>query len=353
METVWFCLLAMVAAIYGVLDGYDLGVGILYPFVGRTPKERNTLRHTILPVWDGNEVWLIAGGAILFFAFPRAYSAAFAGFYLAFFVLLWLLVPRGLALEMRGHVTGSLWRDFCDGSFFAASVALALVYGVALGNVLRGVPLNAQGYFFVPFWTILGIGPHPGVFDWYTLMAGISGLAILVVHGGAFLAMKSTEPMRARAMNAAQWGAPFAVAITTATVVVTPMVNHVLLHNFEAYPWAYSLPAAAAGIELAMLVFAWQRRERATFIASSCFILTLVGSAALALYPILLVSTTERSLDLTIYNSATSHYGLTVGLVWGGIGLVGAAFYSSFAHYLFRGRTHPGSEGANALSLES
>lgn len=341
METVWFCLLAIVAAVYGILDGYDLGVGILSPFVGRTHQERAAAHATILPVWDGNEVWLIAGGAILFFVFPAAYAAAFAGFYLAFFVLLWLLIPRGLALEMRGHVEHPLWRDFCDGVFFAASLALGLVYGVALGNVLRGVPLDQSGYFFVPFWTVMGLGPRPGVFDWYTVLIGLGGLAVLVVHGGAFLAFRSAEPIRRRALAAMRRGALPAASLVIAAVLVTPWVNPWLLHNYWRHPWAYAVPAAAGLSILAMVVLAWARRALATFIASSLLILLLVASAALSLYPALLVATTDRAYDLTIHNSATTQYGMAVGLIWGAMGLVLASLYSAFAHYLFRRRVSP------------
>lgn len=338
METVWFCLLAFVAAMYGILDGYDLGVGMLHPFVGRTPNEREAVRRTILPVWDGNEVWLIAGGGILFFAFPVAYASGFAGFYLAFFVLLWLLIPRGLSLELREQVPHPLAHGFCDGTFFWASTLLGFLYGVALGNVLRGVPLDRNGYFFVPFWTVLGLGPNPGVFDWYTVLAGFSTLAILIVHGGAFLAARSVEPVRSRALTAARYASIPAVLLATAFAVLSPVANAALRHNYTAHPWTYSLPAAAGAAGLVMIVLAWRRRERGTFIASTAVILLSVGSAALALYPALLLSTTKRALDLTIYNTGTSRYAMTTGLVWGGIGLALAAGYSAFAHYRFRGR---------------
>ena len=338
METVWFCLLAFVAAMYGILDGYDLGVGMLYPFVGRTPEEREAIRRTILPVWDGNEVWLIAGGGILFFAFPTAYASGFAGFYLAFFVLLWLLIPRGLALELREEVPHPLTRGFCDGVLVWASTLLGLLFGVALGNVLRGVPLDAQGYFFVPFWTIMGLGPQPGVFDWYTVLAGASTLALLAVHGGAFIAARTVGPVRERALNAAKYASIPAVALGTAWAVLSPLANPRLQRNYIEHPWAYALPLAAGVAGLCMIVLAWRRHERGTFVASSAVILLSVGSAAMALYPALLLSTTDRALDLTIYNTGASHYALTTGIVWGSVGLALATGYSIFAHCRFRGR---------------
>jgi len=345
METVWFCLLAIVAVMYGILDGYDLGVGILHPFAGRTPEEREQVRRTILPVWDGNEVWLIAGGGILFFAFPTAYASGFAGFYLAFMVLLWLLIPRGLAIELRNEVPHPMTRAFCDGVFFWASTLLGFLYGVALGNVLRGVPLDAKGNFFVPFWTIMGLGPQPGVFDWYTILAGFSALAILVVHGGAFLAARSVDPVRGRALAAAKYVSIPSVVLATAWAVLSPVANPVLQRNYIEHPWAYALPISAGIAGLFMIVMAWRKRDRGTFIASTTAIVLSIGSAAMALHPALLLSTTDRALDLTIYNSSTSHYGMAIGLVWGGVGLVLAAGYSAFAHYRFRGRQQPGAEG--------
>jgi cytochrome d ubiquinol oxidase subunit II len=326
------------AAMYGILDGYDLGVGMLHPFAGRTPEERETVRRTILPVWDGNEVWLIAGGAILFFIFPGAYAAGFAGFYLAFFVLLWLLIPRGLSLELRNEIPHPLARGFCDGVFFWASSSLSLLFGVALGNVLRGVPLDASGYFFVPFWTILGLGPRPGVFDWYTLLAGVSTVALLLVHGGAFLAARSVGPVRDRALAAARYSSIPALLLGTAWAVLSPVANPILLRNYSEHPWAYVLPFAAGVAGLSMVVLAWRKQERALFIATSLMILFSIGAAAMGLYPALLLSTTNRELDLTIFNSGASRYAMAAGLVWGGIGLLLASCYSAFSHYKFRGR---------------
>lgn len=350
METALFSLLALVAAIYGILDGYDLGVGMLHPFVGRTPGEREQVRQTILPVWDGNEVWLIAGGGMLFFAFPSAYAAGFAGFYLAFFVLLWLLIPRGLAIEMREHVPHPMVRTFCDAVFFAASTLLGFLYGVALGNVLRGVPLGPNGYFFVPFWTNLSIGPNPGVFDWYTVLAGLSTTAFLVVHGGAFLAARSVEVVRRRALTAVKYASVPAVILATMFAVLSPVANPALQHNFTAHPWEYAVPGASALAGLCMIVLAWRGRERGTFIASTAAIALSVASAAIALYPSLLLSTTNPALDLTIYNSGTSHYAMTAGLFWGGIGLALAFGYSAFAHYRFRGRVPPSGSHSGELN---
>src|SRR5580692_7079112 len=150
IETVWFCLVAIMIAGYVVLDGFDLGAGIIHLFVARTDAERRQVLRSIGPVWDGNEVWLIAGGGTLYFAFPALYASAFSGFYLALMIVLWLLILRGASIELRMHIDDGLWRSFFDGLFFLSSMLLSVFFGAALANVIRGVPLREDGYFFLP-----------------------------------------------------------------------------------------------------------------------------------------------------------------------------------------------------------
>jgi cytochrome bd ubiquinol oxidase subunit II len=147
METAWFCLLAVMVTMYVVLDGFDLGVGALHLLLSRNEQEREEATAAIGPVWNGNEVWLLASGGVLFMAFPKAYAGAFSGLYFGLIIVLWLLVGRGLGLEFRHQIDNPLWRGACDAVFSLSSAALALVFGVALGNVVRGVPLGADGYF--------------------------------------------------------------------------------------------------------------------------------------------------------------------------------------------------------------
>ena len=160
-------------AIYVVLDGFDFGIGIIYLFAAHTDAERRLALKAIGPIWNGNEVWLIAGVGLLFFAFPKAYAAGFSGFYLALIAVLWLLMFRGLAIELRSHLGNPLWRRFWDTAFAVASLLLAIVFGAALGNLVRGVPLNEDGYFFTALWTTFRIGPQPGILDWYTILMGV------------------------------------------------------------------------------------------------------------------------------------------------------------------------------------
>src|ERR1700676_1059549 len=150
METLWFALIAVMIAAYVVLDGFDLGAGIVYLLVARNDSDRRTVLKSIGPFWDGNEVWLLAAGGTLYFAFPVLYASSFSGFYLPLMMVLWLLILRGISLEMRSHVRGRIWPVLWDACFSLASLLLAVFYGAALGNVVRGVPLDAAGHFFAP-----------------------------------------------------------------------------------------------------------------------------------------------------------------------------------------------------------
>src|SRR5499433_1806091 len=153
METLWFMIVAFMIAAYVVLDGFDLGAGVIYPLAARTTPERQTIMRAIGPVWDGNEVWLLAAGGTLYFAFPLLYASAFSGFYLPLMIVLWLLIGRGIGIELRSHADNAVWRSFFDGMFFLSSALLAIFLGAALANVIRGVPIGPDQYFFLPLWT--------------------------------------------------------------------------------------------------------------------------------------------------------------------------------------------------------
>src|SRR5436190_2697341 len=170
MNFTWYCLVAFMIAGYVILDGYDLGAGIVHLFVARGEDERKMVLRSIGPVWDGNEVWLLAGGGTLYFAFPGLYSSSFSGFYLPLMVVLWLLMIRGISIEFRNHLDNAAWRPFWDTGFALASLLLTVFFGAALGNVIRGVPLDGAGDFFLPLWTDFTTGPEPGILDWYTIL---------------------------------------------------------------------------------------------------------------------------------------------------------------------------------------
>jgi len=197
--TVWFCLVAIMIAGYVVLDGFDLGAGIIHLFVARTDQERQQVLRSIGPVWDGNEVWLLAAGGTLYFAFPALYASAFSGFYLALMMVLWLLILRGISIELRSHIESPIWKPFWDLLFGGSSALLALLYGAALGNVIRGVPLDASGFFFLPLWTDFQPGRDAGTVDWYTLLVGGASFVALAIHGCYWVVLKTSGDLQRRA----------------------------------------------------------------------------------------------------------------------------------------------------------
>ena len=199
MGFIWFWLVAVMIVGYVVLDGFDIGVGVLHLFLVRTEADRKAALASIGPVWDGNEVWLLAGGGTLYFAFPLLYASAFSGFYLPLMIVLWLLILRGVSLELRNHVEVGVWRGLLDGLFGLSSALLAVFFGAALANVLRGVPLQADGYFFLPLWTNWQPGVHPGILDWYTVIGGVVALVALTLHGALWLTIKVSGELEQRA----------------------------------------------------------------------------------------------------------------------------------------------------------
>src|SRR5258708_2218172 len=198
MEAVWFAIVSGMLAVYVVLDGFDFGAGILHRFVARTDEERRTVLAAIGPVWDANEVWLIAAGGVLFMVFPKVYSAAFSGFYMALMIVLWLLILRGVAIESRSHQENPLWREFWDTIFSLASTLVAVGLGTTLGNLVRGGPVDQTGFFAMPLFTDFRPGKEPGIFDWYTTLVGLFTLCLLSGHGALYLAWKTTGPVQIR-----------------------------------------------------------------------------------------------------------------------------------------------------------
>ena len=260
MGFVWFWLVAVMIVGYVVLDGFDLGVGVLHLFLARTEAERKTLLASIGPVWDGNEVWLLAGGGTLYFAFPLLYASAFSGFYLPLMIVLWLLILRGVSLELRNHLDMGVWRTLLDGLFGFASVLLTIFYGAALANVLRGVPLRADAYFFLPLWTNFRPGVTPGILDWYTVIGGLVALVALTLHGTLWVTIKTTGELEQRARKAITplWG--LLLALTAVSLVATIAVRPESLDNYFHYPITFVVPVGVVAALAAILV--WNRNEQ-------------------------------------------------------------------------------------------
>jgi cytochrome bd ubiquinol oxidase subunit II len=288
MPLIWFGLVAVMIIAYVVLDGFDLGAGILHLFIARTDEERRLVIRTIGPVWDGNEVWLIAGGGTLYFAFPLLYAAAFSGFYLPLTIVLWLLILRGIGIELRMHLVSPVWRGLFDGSFGIASLLLAIFYGAALGNVIRGVPLHQDGYFFLPLWTDWGVGPQPGILDWYTVIAGVVALVALTLHGAHYVALKTSGELNLRARRASTRLWPVLVTLTVISLAATLSIRSSLLSNYQRFPILYLIPVLVAASLFNMWRASRKSAERAAFLSSCAYLAFMLAGAAAALYPNLL-----------------------------------------------------------------
>ena len=338
MLFVWFWLVAVMITAYVVLDGFDLGAGVLHLLIARTDQERRTVIRSIGPVWDGNEVWLIAGGGTLYFAFPLLYASSFSGFYLPLMIVLWLLVLRGIGIELRLHLETPVWRGFFDGCFALSSLLLTVFYGAALGNVIRGVPLNKDGYFFLPLWTNWRPGAEPGILDWYTVIAGVIALVALTIHGANYLAVKTSGDLNLRARRIAAQLWPVLLAITLISLWATLSIRPEVLDNYRHYPVLYLIPVAVALSLIAMFLHRRRDKDKAAFLSSSAYLVFMLVGAAAALYPNLLVSTTNPALNITVYNAASSSYSLSFGLVWWSFGMALAVGYFVFVYRMFRGK---------------
>jgi cytochrome bd ubiquinol oxidase subunit II len=338
MGFVWFWIVAVMIAAYVVLDGFDLGVGILSAFLARTEDDRRTTIRSIGPVWDGNEVWLLAGGGTLYFAFPLLYASSFSGFYLPLMIVLWLLIGRGASVELRMHIDHPVWRAFFDGLFFVASALLAIFFGAALANVIRGVPLGEDGYFFLPLWTNWRVSAQPGILDWYTVIGGVVALVALATHGALWLVLKAPGELEERARRAvpALWTVLLLVTLVSlpATIAVRPSA----LANYKAFPVLFAIPLLVVATLVGMLSFSRQRKPLAAFLASCFYLVFMLVGAAVGLYPTLLPSSSDPARDITIARALTGPHSLHVGLVWWSLGLALALGYIVTAYSLFRGK---------------
>lgn len=341
METVWFCLVAVMIAMYVVLDGFDLGAGAIHLLVAKNGSERRMVLRSIGPVWDGNEVWLLAAGGTLYFAFPALYASSFSGFYLPLMIVLWLLILRGVSIEFRNQVESPLWINFWDVVFSFSSLLLAVFYGAALGNVVRGVPLNAQGYFFEALWTNFQLGGETGILDWYTILVGVAALATLALHGALWVAMKTEGAVneRARRLGRRAWWAT--AVLTVLVTIVTFRVQPHVPASLSERPWGYVFPLLALCGLASARWFMGRQDDVKSFLASCAYILGMLTSVVFGLYPLVLPASSNPAYSLTVENAKAGDYGLRIGLVWWILGMVLVAGYFVFTYRHFAGKVRP------------
>lgn len=339
LEIFWFCTVAVMIALYVVLDGYDLGAGMVQLLLARDETERQQILQSIHPLWDGNEVWLIAGGTTLFFAFPKLYAVSFSGFYLPLMIVLWLLMFRGISIEFRNRIDSPAWKPLWDSIFGYSSAALVLFFGAALGNVVRGVPFQAEGQFFLPLWTdIRSTQSGYGILDWYTSSVGAAAVIVILHHGALWVALRTTGRLEMESRRLARNSWYFLLVITSWISILSFQVQPQLATSFRERPWGFAFPAIGV-IGLAG-TWIWNKEGAGAkaFASSAVFIVGLLTSAAFGVFPYVLPSIGNPAAGLTVYNSAAPETGLRIGLMWFIPGILLALGYSAFAHFKFSGK---------------
>jgi cytochrome d ubiquinol oxidase subunit II len=326
LETVWFVLIGVLLAGYTILDGFDLGAGMLHLFVARSDAERRQVINSVGPVWDGNEVWLLTGGGALFAAFPRVYATVFSGLYLALMLLLAALILRAVCLEFRSKLAGPGWRKAWDAIFAVSSFLPSLLFGVAVGNILRGLPLDQEQEF---------AGSFAGLLNPFALVVGLMSVAMFLVQGAAWLNLKTegTVRDRARAWAKGSWLAFVALWIVA---TIFSRVGLPQLWRAFAHPVAWPLPVVFVASAAGFRALIGSKRPGAAFLLSSVAIAALWGIAGLGLYPNL-VPALAGGESLTVTNACSSPLALRVMLVVALIGMPVVIGYTIFIYSRFKG----------------
>jgi len=328
LNTIWFGLVGVLIIGYAILDGFDFGVGILHLFA-TSDEERRIHLNAIGPVWDGNEVWLLTGGGALFAAFPIVYATVFSGFYLALMLLLVALIFRAVSLEFRSKVEAPGWRKFWDWSFGLGSILPAVLFGVAFGNILRGIPINEHGTF---------TGSFLGLLNPYSILIGVMSLVMFTMHGALYMTMKSDGALKARMEQWASkaWIVTFAlyVVVTILSMFVSPFLFEGVFRN----PLVWILFILYFGSMIFIPVAMKSGKPGRAFLYSSVSIASVIGLAAAGLFPKLVPSSTDLLYSLTIYNASSTPRTLTVMLVIALIGMPLVIGYTIFIYRVFKGK---------------
>ncbi len=324
LQIIWLILIVVLLTGYAILDGFDLGVGIWHLFA-KEEDERRIMIKSIGPFWDGNEVWLLTGGGALFAAFPPVYATTFSGFYLAIILVLMGLIFRAVALEVRMKEDGPRWRAFWDRAFSVGSILPALLFGVALGNVLRGIPLDLQGNYTGGFFALL----NP-----YSLLMGLTGLMVFATHGALFVAVKAPESLsvKARAWASKSWIA--AVVLFMATVAWTLVSQYI--YGSLILPLSFAFMTFIS--YLLIKAYSNKKEDVKAFLASCAAILFAMCSYASALFPNMVPNTAEGGVSLTVFNASSSQLTLTVMLILALVGMPIVLGYTAFIYRTFAGK---------------
>jgi cytochrome d ubiquinol oxidase subunit II len=338
MIAAWYVIVSFMLIVYAALDGRNFGAGMLHWFVARTLEERRQVVAAIGPLWSWHEVWLVGFGGTLVAVFPRLMASAFAGYYLALFLILWGLILRGVALEVGGHINDRLWQGFWDFVFVSSNFLLAILFGAAAGNVARGVPLDADGNFSMAFFTDFGVRGDVGLLDWYTVSMAIFAVVILAAHGGTYLTLKTEGPVHDRSSRCAKYlwvvVVPLFLAVSVESWVVRPDVPEQAIHN--PLCWLGCLMTIAA---VGMLISGLStRQEMRAFLGSSFLLVGLLTTGSAAIFPVMLYSTLAPENSLTAYAVASGGNSLLLASIWWPVALVLAIVYFVFISRRYAGK---------------
>lgn len=349
MELLWYIILMTMLTIYVILDGYDFGAGIIHLFFAKTEKDKKAVTNAIGPFWDANEVWLIAVGGVLFFAFPTLYASSFSGFYLPLMMILWLLIFRAIGLELRGQIKNRMWEAVWDKAFGIASLLLALFFGIALGNIVRGVNLgmvtdgvstHEPHFFFLPLWNS-SFSPHAehlGVIDWFTLMLGLVGVVSLAIHGANWIIFKTNSDLNPK-LKKVIFNLNF---VLLALVIISLSTWHIIdpnpFRNFMEHPWLIIFPLITFTGLFGLFKVKSFKKDGLGFLFSTLFLLGGLASTVASIFPKVLPSTNDVNPSLTLYNVAAHNYGLSIGVYWFVIAALLVAVYMFVQYRVFRGK---------------
>jgi len=359
LKLIWWLFVCVLIVGFALLDGFDLGVGTLLPFLARTDEQRRVLLNAIGPTWEGNQVWFITAGGAMFAAWPFVYATAFSGFYWAMLLVLFALFFRPVGFEYRSKVTDPRWRNAWDWGLFVGGAVPALVFGVAFGNLLKGVPFELDGFMRSTY-----TGSFWGLLNPFGLLAGVVSLSMLVMHGALYLQLRTEGELNARAAKAARWfGALFMAAFALAGVwqavgiegyqivampdpggVVSPlsktveMVDGAWMQNYAARPWTMSAPIAAFAGGLLALLFSAAKRTGLAFVCSGTAVAGVIMTAALAMFPFIMPSSTRPNVSLTAYDAVSSHLTLNLMFIAVVVFLPIVLLYTSWVYSVLRGK---------------
>lgn len=349
MELTWYILIAIFLTVFFILDGYDFGAGIIHLFFAETEADRKVIAKSAGLFWDSNEVWLVAAGGMIFMAFPTFYASVFSGFYLPLIIVLWLIIFRAIGLELRSQFNYQMWRDIWDKSFGVSSLLLALFFGIALGNIVRGVNLGGvehlsskyEGiYFFLPLWnsSFSPVGTHPGVIDWFTIIIGGIAVITLAIHGANWIILKTNSSINER-LKTVIFRLTIALAVLTlVSLNVWHLVHPNPFSNFAENPILIVFPLIYLTGLAGLFFVRKMKNELHAFLCSSLVITGGISSSMASIFPAILPSTNTVHESLTIYNSSTTQHGLNVAMVWGIIGITLLVVYIVVQKKLMNGK---------------